>query len=62
MGYIPPPLPLSKEEWERNGGRDLRFEHWYKYSNPVMGIYYFIVEKILRRKVDIFKSKKGEVK
>jgi len=35
MGWVPPPLPLSKEEWLANGKRDPAFERWLNWAHPL---------------------------
>lgn len=49
MGTICPPIPLTKKEFVENNGIDYRLEHWIKYErNPLVGLYYFIKEKVFK--------------
>ena len=45
MGYIPPPLPLTKEEFEKNNGHDFAFEKWLRYARA-KGLILWLWDKI----------------
>lgn len=58
MARTCPPRALTVEEWKKNGGHDPAFEHWFKYkSGLLVAVYYWFVEKVLRKKKDIFPDK-----
>ncbi len=45
MALVPPP-PLSKEEFEKAGFRDIEFDRWYRYESNPFGILLWLKDKI----------------
>ena len=51
MGLVPPPLPMSKEDFEKAGCRDLAFDKWFRYEANPFGFLLWLMDKCRRKKV-----------
>lgn len=52
MGFIPPPIALTKEQFEKAGNIDIAFENWYRYENKPYGFIIKIFDRINKRKIE----------